>query len=111
MTRNSFDQPVRRHPIVEVGLEGLVVFDTARQLDAADAMTSQHLLRLIDRNQIDQQVGGKVAARHDHVPRQIADAHRLADGGMDVLVGIAAGSDAERRAVHEAQKTISDVEA
>ena len=105
------DQPVCGDAVVEVRVERLVVFHAARQLDAADAMPRQHLLRLIDMNQIDQQIRRQVAARHDHVPRQLADAHRPADGGMHLFVGIAARGYFERRPVDEAEKAVPHVQA
>ena len=43
------------------------------------------------------------------MPRQVADPHRLADGGVHVLVGVAARRHAERRAIDEAEKPVADV--
>ena len=99
------DEAVRRDAVVEVGVERLVVFDAAREIDAANAVTREHLLRLVHLDEIDQQIRCQVAARHDHVARQVANPHRLADGGVHLLVGVAARRDAKGRAIDETRET------
>jgi hypothetical protein len=105
------NEPVRRDAIVEIGVERLVVFDATRQIDAANAMTREHLLSRIHLDEVNQQVRCEVAARHDHVAREITNPHCLADCSVHTLVSIAPDRHAERCAVDETQKSVADMKA
>ena len=58
-----------------------------------------------------QKIGGEVTRRRDHVIGQLVDAHHLADGVVDRRVGVAAGFDAERHVLDDAQEPVADVNA
>ena len=83
----------------------------ARELDAANAVPCEHLLGVIHGYEIDEQIRGEIAARDNHVAREVANPHRLADRSVYYLVGVASGGHTKRRAIDQAEESIPHVQA
>ena len=103
-------EPARRHSIDDAGLEGAFVLDAPAQVDALDADARQHGARVFNANEIQKQVSREVAARRNHVPRQLVEPHRAADVPVNLRVRVACRGDAKRRPVGGAEEAIANGE-
>ncbi len=104
------DESVGGDFVVEACLEGLLVLDAAHDGHAPDAARFERLRRRVRTDEVDEQVGGEVGRRHDHVVGQLAQLHRLADGRVDVAVRVAPRAHTERGAVGLALEEVADVQ-
>ena len=103
-------EPIGGHAVVDSMLEGELVLDATRKIDAAEMESFQHLLQVFQPQQIEQQVRRQIAAANDHVSRQLTDAHRLPHRPLHFGVGVALRQHAERAAVIRAPKPVSNVQ-
>ena len=70
----------------------------------------EHALHGLDADEVEQEVRREIAARRDHVVRQLADAHHLADRGVHLGVRVPLGGHSKERSVGGAEKAVPDVE-
>jgi len=68
-------ETARRDTIADAMLEGQFVFHAATQVDAVESKGVELALEDVEPHEIEQQVRREIAARRDHVERQLADAH------------------------------------
>jgi hypothetical protein len=97
--------------VVDAGVPGGIVLDTAAHVDAGEPERAQRAADVVETNELDEQIGGEVAAGDDHVLGELAHRHRLADHGVHFRVGITADGDAKRFAVHDAVEPVAHVHA
>ena len=67
------------------------------------------VLHGVQTDEIEQQVRRQIAARRDHVPRELVHSHCLADGQVHLGIGVAIGEHAKWRAVIRAQEAVAHV--
>jgi hypothetical protein len=86
-----------------------LVLDATPQLDAREVQPLQCSLDRLHADDVQQQIGREVAARDDHVLRQLVHHHHAATGGVHSRVRITVRLDAVRRAVHRAEEAVAYV--
>ena len=91
--------------IVDPELERALVLDAATNVDAVDAELVETALHRLEPDEIEQQIRREVAARRDHVQREIGDAHHLADRRVHLGVRVAIGEHAKRTSVDRARRS------
>jgi hypothetical protein len=67
--------------------------------------------RGLDAHEVEQQVGGQVAAGHDHVLGQLVHSQHPPDGRLHLRVGVAAARHAIRPAIDDADEAVAHVHA
>ena len=110
MARKSATRPLAVTRLFTPASNAHIVLDSAHEIHAVDAPSARARRAVFDADQVDEQVRRQLAARGVSCRRQVREAHRLADRGMDVAVAVAGRGDAERRAVDRAGEPVADVQ-